>query len=86
MIAARPDHKSWFLQLRKAASELRPATSATDRQRKNADISAFLDVLLMLRLKTLFFYYSFLLYAIYFLPATLATKDKKSRMKVLKIS
>nr|DAU97635.1 MAG TPA: hypothetical protein [Caudoviricetes sp.] len=40
----------------------------------------------MLRLKTLFFYYSFLLYAIYFLPATLATKDKKSRMKALKTS
>jgi len=84
--ATHHGHKSWVLQNCKTTSEPRPATSATDRQQKNADISALLDVLLMLRLKTLFFYYSFLLYAIYFLPATLATKDKKSRMKTLKTS
>lgn len=42
----------------------RPATSATDRQQKNLDITAFFEVLLMLLPETLFYLYSFLLYVI----------------------
>ena len=50
---------------------------ATDQQQKNLDITAFFEVLLMLLPETLFYLYSFLLYIIYFLLATIATRRKE---------
>jgi len=55
----------------------KPATSATTQQHKYDDNTLKKVLLPMLLVKTLFYLYYFLLYTIYFLLATIATRRNK---------